>query len=78
MISTENEATFTIRSYSKAELAGMYNPTQCITVALQTLSRWMRMNTHLMDELNAIGYNKYRRVFTPKEVGILVRYLGEP
>ena len=78
MISIEDEIPFVIRTYSKVELAHMYNPTQCITVALQTLSRWVRMNTLLMDELNAIGYNKYRRVFTPREVGILVRYLGEP
>lgn len=67
-----------IRTYSKAELAMMYNPTQCITVALQTLARWMKMNDSLMQELQVAGYNKYRRSFTPKEVEIIVRYLGTP
>jgi len=25
-----------------------------------------------------VGYNKYRRTFTPLEVKVLVKYLGEP
>lgn len=75
---TEKEQTFTIRTYSKVEMARLYNPTMCLTLALQTLARWMRMNTTLMDELEQIGYNKYRRAFTPAEVRIIVKYLGEP
>lgn len=71
-------APFTLRAYTKAELAMLYNPTQCITVALQTLSRWIKMNPALVEELTQAGYNKYRRAFTPKEVRIIVKYLGEP
>ena len=74
----EKREAFQLRAYTKAELAMLYNPTLCITVALQTLSRWMRKNPLLMNELSAIGYNKYRRTFTPKEVGVIVRFLGEP
>lgn len=74
----EKSPAFQVRAYTKAELAVLYNPTQCITVALQTLSRWMRTNSLLMTELNAIGYNKFRRGFTPKEVATIVKYLGEP
>lgn len=73
-----NETPFRIRSYSKAELSMLYSPNQCITVALQILSRWIRYNTQLTEELEAAGYNKRRHTFTPKEVAIIVRYLGEP
>ncbi|NDV64977.1 DUF4248 domain-containing protein [Bacteroides sp. 224] len=72
------ESNFQPRAYTKAELATLYNPTSCITVALKTLSRWMKENELLMAELEAVRYNKYRRTFTPKEVGIIVKYLGEP
>lgn len=74
----EEEPSFTVRAYTKVELATLYNPTQCITVALQTMNRWMRYNKALTEELNAIEYNKFRRGFTPKEVEIIVRHLGEP
>lgn len=74
----ERESGFQVRAYTKEELAVLYNPTQCVTVALQTLARWIRTNRLLMEELNAIGYNKFRRGFTPKEVATIVKYLGEP
>ncbi|NDV83255.1 DUF4248 domain-containing protein [Bacteroides sp. 51] len=73
-----NEESFKIRAYSKAELAALYNPQECLTVALQTLSRWIRTNPALMEELNNANYNKYRRGFTPREVAMIVRHLGEP
>lgn len=72
------ETTFRIRSYSKADLAMMYNPEQCVTVALKTLSRWIQANPDLKRELEAINYNKHRHSFTPKEVDAIVRYIGEP
>ena len=77
-IENYEEPVFSVRSYTKVELAALYSPTQCISVALQTLYRWMRTNRELMEELSAVGYNKYRRGFTPREVTIIVKYLGEP
>lgn len=73
-----DEREYPIRVYTKAELAMLYAPAQCITVALNTLARWIRMNRPLMDELNAVGYHKYRHSFTPREVGLIFKYLGEP
>ena len=73
----ENEP-FQVRTYSKEELAMLYNPTFCLTNAINTLSSWIRLNKSLQAELAAIGYNRYRHCFTPKEVGVLVKYLGEP
>lgn len=72
------EIPFSIRAYTKAELAALYNPTQCITVALKTLARWMRAHKALMQEMEEAEYNKYRKSFTPREVQILVKHLGEP
>lgn len=56
----------------------LYCPQQCISVALQTLYRWIRMNRLLMAELEAVGYNKFRHCYTPAEVRLIVKYLGEP
>ena len=43
-----------------------------------TLAAWIRHNKALKGELEKVGYNKYRRTFTPLEVKVLVKYLGEP
>ena len=61
-------APFRIRTYSKVELSMLYNPTSCLSNAINLLC----------EELAAVGYNKYRRNFTPKEVSLIVKYLGEP
>jgi hypothetical protein len=67
----------TIRTYTKAELAMLYCPDRPVDVALQTFSRWVKRNKNLTAELHAMGYNKYARNFTPREVEAIVRYLGE-
>lgn len=72
------EISFKIKAYTKADLAMMYNPEQCVAVALKRLSRWVQANPNLKKELEEMNYNKYRRTFTPKEVDVIVRYLGEP
>ncbi|MCD8184702.1 MAG: DUF4248 domain-containing protein [Bacteroides sp.] len=69
---------FRVRAYSKVELSMLYNPAFCLTNALHTLATWIRLNFPLWEELTAIGYNKYRRCFTPREVSLIVKYLGEP
>ncbi len=69
---------FPIRFYGKAELAMLYCPNDCVTNATNNFSRWMRLNRPLMCELQAVGYNKFRRCYTPLEVQLIVRYMGEP
>ncbi len=44
---------------------------------IHTLSKWIRYNKKLPMELKAVGYNKFRRSFTPLEVRLLFKYLGE-
>ena len=70
--------TFKLQSYTKVDLAQLYSPHSGGATALQTLYRWMRRNESLMSELQAVGYNKYRHSFLKQEVGIIVKYLGEP
>ena len=70
--------SFKLQSYPKSELAQLYSPDNCPSAALQTLYRWMKRNTTLMQELEAVGYNKYRHSFLKQEVRIIVKYLGEP
>ncbi|MEL5892872.1 DUF4248 domain-containing protein [Bacteroides sp. GD17] len=74
----EDLRPFHVRTYTKEELAMLYNPTFCVTNAINTLSAWIRLNKPLKEELAAVGYNRYRRSFTPREVSLLVKYLGEP
>ena len=63
----EDLRPFRIHAYSKEELAMLYNPTYCISNAIYTLAAWIRHNKALKGELEKVGYNKYRRTFTPLE-----------
>ena len=72
------ENLFIIRTYTKAELAHLYNPTVCIKVALQILRRWILFNLPLLHELEAEGYRARNRLLSPKQVATIVQYLGEP
>lgn len=70
--------SFKLQSYAKADLALLYSPRSGVATALQNLYRWMKRNENLMSELKSVGYNKYRHSFLKQEVGIIVKYLGEP
>lgn len=70
--------SFKLQPYTKAELALLYSPHSETTSAIQNLYRWMKRNHSLMSELQAVGYNKYRHSFLKQEVGIIIKYLGEP
>ncbi|MCD7923304.1 DUF4248 domain-containing protein [Phocaeicola sp.] len=75
---SKEEKVFTIRAYDKAELAELYSPKRNTAAALQTLYRWIQKNITLKEELNKIGYNKYRHSFLKQEVAVIIRHLGEP
>ncbi|QIU95250.1 DUF4248 domain-containing protein [Bacteroides faecium] len=72
------ENSFIIRTYTKAELAHLYNPTIGIKVALQILRRWIMHNPTLLHELEEEGYHARNRLLSPRQVATIVRYLGEP
>lgn len=70
--------SFKLQSYTKADLALLYSPNSETATAIQNLYRWMRRNRMLMTELQSVGYNKHRHSFLKREVGIIIKYLGEP
>ena len=69
---------FKLQAYTKADLEPLYSPHSQEATALQNLYRWMKRNHPLMSEREAIGYYKYHHSFLKREVGIIVKYLGEP
>ncbi|MBP1615645.1 MAG: hypothetical protein H6Q13_3093 [Bacteroidetes bacterium] len=74
----ELDCPFPIRTYTKAELAALYCPCDRLKSSQNNFWRWMQLNKKLMSELSSIGYYKYRHSFTPLEVSIIVKYMGEP
>jgi hypothetical protein len=72
------EEEFKIRTYTKIELACLYNPDMAISGALRTLSRWISGSNRLTEELCLLEYKSRNRVFTPLQVKTIVEHLGEP
>lgn len=71
--------TFRIRPYSKRELAKLYFPETANTdSAVANLRHWLNRNAEVMEKLRATGYRTYSKMFTPKQVRILVETFGEP
>ena len=71
--------TFEIRSYGKSELAMRYFPkAQTPAGALSNLNFWIRHCTDLSVALRACGMARKAKSYTPKEVALIVYYLGEP
>ena len=71
--------TFEIRSYGKSELAMRYFPkAQTPAGALSNLNFWIRRCTELSAALRACGMARKAKSYTPKEVALIVYYLGEP
>lgn len=77
-IESQEEEKFRVKAYTKAELAALYNPGLAPILALQKLYRWMHKCRPLCEALQQVGYNKYRHSFLKQEVGLIVKYLGEP
>jgi hypothetical protein len=72
------EDEFKIRTYTKVELACLYNPNMTIPGALRTLSRWISGSSRLCEELSLLEYNNRNRIFTPRQIKAIVDHLGEP
>lgn len=55
----------TIKSSNKTELALAYN------VSLGTFNKWL-------SKIEGLNQDKSTRIFTPKQVALIVKHLGEP
>ena len=70
---------FEIKSYGKSELAMLYFPgTADPHVATNHLAAWIRRCKPLSRDLKALGVSKRAKLYTPKEVALIVHYFGEP
>ena len=69
---------FTIRPYTKKELALLYFPHSNPRTAVNHLKRWIHKSSKLWDTLQDLGYRASSKDFTPLEVKAIVSHLGEP
>ena len=74
----ETMDNFTIRAYTKKELALLYFPDSTPGTAVKHLMVTIRRNDMLWDELQAMGYYNRRKTFTHREVRAIVDWLGAP
>ena len=75
----KNKSTdFEIRAYSKKELALCYFPDLDAKSAGKRLMRWITRNNKLIGELKNTGYSGNFRSFSPRQVKLIVEFLGDP
>lgn len=67
-----------IKGYSFKEVAGMYFPGSTAQSASVQLRRWIKLNKQLTDALEETGLVSRQRILTPRQVGLIFEYLGEP
>ena len=61
----------------KSALAASYFPELASHQACNRLRRCIRC-TELHDKLLETGYRPEQRIFTPRQIGLIIHYLGEP
>lgn len=71
---------FKIKAYGKSELALLYFPESDPHVALNHLNSWIKHCRPLRNALDKAGCQQSNRAkfYSPKAVGLIVEYLGEP
>lgn len=67
-----------LRSYSKCELAQLYDPGASRATALRMLHRYITSAHGLLPALQRTGYRASHRRFTRHQVELIFAYLGEP
>lgn len=79
---TENkdgpEKGFVLRSYGYGELALLYFPNSTKKNATTQLRRWIRRNDVLCSTLAQLGFTERQRILTPRQVEVVVQFVGEP
>ena len=62
----------------KWELALMYFPAYTPEVATHNLRQWIRESPELLNQLRETGYSAKQKVFTTRQVDIILTYFGTP
>lgn len=78
LLSEDEEKPFRIRSYTKKELACLYNPNITPRCAIRIFTKWIRINKELSQLLTDTGYHPRTRTFTPRQVRIITSILDFP
>lgn len=66
------------RAWGVSEFAQLYFPGQTPVVAYKRMWEWIRVSRGLKAKLEAAGWVKFQKLYTPKQVAVLVDHLGEP
>jgi hypothetical protein len=69
---------FKIKSYGYGELAQMYFPSISKKSASIQLSKWLKLNANLKSKLQSVGFKSGQKILTPKQVDIIISFIGEP
>ena len=69
---------FPIRVYNKKELALCYFPNSLPRTASNHLITWIKQNGELLKQLDATGYRKKSKSFSPRQVELITDFLGTP
>lgn len=72
------EEPFIIRSYTKAELAHLYNPDMPVAVAMRKMRYWIQRNPELYNAMYQAGEARGDHRYTRRQVRLIVETLGEP
>lgn len=72
------DVKFITRSYGVTELGMLYSPALQPASAARALRRWINYNRSLKQALVASGWTEGQRRFTPLQVELIARHLGEP
>ncbi len=73
-----HNSEFQVRTYTKKELGQMYFPHSTHQAAVNHLMKWICRCTPLLNQLYEIGYDKRSKDFTPRQIKLIVEFLGEP
>ena len=72
------QSTFKLRSYGYSELAQLYFPHITKKSASVQLRRWLILNKKLNASLEETGFVPGQKLLTPKQVQLVLEFLGEP
>lgn len=72
------EEPFIIKSYTKSELAHLYNPDMPIVAAIRKMRYWIQRNPELYKAMYQAGEARRDHRYTRRQVRLIVGILGEP
>lgn len=69
---------FKIKSYGVGELGCLFLPTLNSRSASNQFRAWINKNEKLKQDLINAGFIHRQKIYTPKQVQIIIEHLGEP